>query len=175
MTQIKTPITVNQQELITLLNEVKGSTFVNLVTETTVRMNKTGNPYFGKVIKRSSSNYLMGNDYEKRVQSNEKKEGLEPDFEVEEMTGKRHISKVVCIDTKTESIHYLMVERFDEIKPTVEYKFEGNPIEKQLFESYMVKVSESKKQVQERKVMVITPKIENIKEISFEGNKYIVQ
>ena len=167
--------TITKKELVTLLMSIVNPTFINMMTVTTVRMNKTGNPYFGKVIKRSSSNYLMGNDYEKRVQSNEKKEGLEPDFEVEEMTGKRHISKVVCIDTKTESIHYLMVERFDEIKPTVEYKFEGNPIEKQLFESYMVKVSESKKQVQERKVMVITPKIENIKEISFEGNKYIVQ
>lgn len=171
----KTPITVNQQELITLLNEVKSSTFVNVVMETKVRMNKTGNPYFDKVIKRSSSNYLMGNDYEKRVQSNEKKEGLEPNFEVEEMKGKKHISKVVCVDTKTESVHYLMVERFDETKPTNEYFCEGNTIEKVLFESFMTKVYESQKQEQERKVMVITPKIENIREISFGGNKYIVE
>jgi hypothetical protein len=36
----------------------------------------------------------------------------------------------------------------------------------------MTKVYESQKQEQERKVMVITPKIENIKEISLNGTKY---
>lgn len=165
---------ITKLELIELLNGVNSSTFVHLVTETKVRMNKTGNPYFDRVIKKSSCNYLMGNDYQDRVIVNEIKEGLEGNFEVEEMKGKRHVSKVVCIDTKTESVHYLMVERFDEIKPKVEYTFEGNQIEKQLFESYMVKVSESKKQVQERKVKVLTFKLDNIKEISFGKEKYKV-
>jgi hypothetical protein len=64
---------------------------------------------------------------------------------------------------------------FDEVPPKVEYTFEGNPIDKQLFESYLVKVSESKKQPQERKVKVITPKIENIKSFTLEGIKYIVE
>lgn len=168
---------ITKQELINLLNGVESSTFVHLVTETKVRMNKTGNPYFDKVIKKSSCNYLMGNDYGTRVITNGEKEGIpqeENTFEVEEMKGKRHISKVVCIDTKTESVHYLMVERFDEIQPKVEYTFEGNQIEKQLFESYMVKVSESKKQPQERKVKVLTFKLDNIKEISFGKEKYQV-
>jgi hypothetical protein len=168
---------ITRNELIGLLNEVKTSTFVHLVTETKVRMNKTGNPFFDKVIKKSSCNYLMGNDYQIRVWGNGEKEGIpqeENTFEVEEMKGKKHLSKVVCIDTKTESVYYLMVERFDEIKPKVEYTFEGNPIEKQLFESYMVKVSESKKQPQERKVKVLTFKLDNIKEISFGKEKYKV-
>jgi hypothetical protein len=137
-------------------------------------MNKTNNPYFDKVIKRSKGNFLMGNDYGTRVITNEKKEGFEGNFEVEEMKGKKHVSKVVCVDTKTESVFYLMVERFDEIKPKVEYIFEGNEIEKTLFESFMTKVYESQKQVQERKVNVLTYKIENIKEISFGKEKYKV-
>lgn len=168
---------ITKLELIELLNGIEKSTFVHLVTETKVRMNKTGNPYFERVTKKSSCNYLMGNEYGKRVITNGENEGIpseENTFEVEEMKGKRHVSKVVCIDTKTESVHYLMVERFDEITPKVEYTFEGNPIEKQLFESYMVKVSESKKQPQERKVKVLTFKLENIKEISFGKEKYQV-
>ena len=68
-----------------------------------------------------------------------------------------------------------MLERFDEIKPTNEYIFEGNEIEKQLFEGYMTKVYESQKQEQERKVMVITPKLENIKEISLNGIHYTIE
>ena len=165
---------ITESELIVLLNGVNSSTFTNVVTETKVRMNKTGNPYFDKVIKRSSCNYLMGNSYEDRVDTNYRKEGLEETFQVEKPSGKEHISKVVLIDTKTRSKHYLMVERFDEIKPVNEYKMEGDPIEKMMFESYMVKVSESQKQEQERKVSVITPLISNIREISFGGEKYIV-
>jgi hypothetical protein len=165
---------ITQNELLEILNSVEKSTFVNLVTETKVRMNKTNNPYFDKVTKKSKSNFLIGNDYGIRVTTNEKKEGLEGTFEVEEMKGKKHVSKCVCVDTKTESIFYLMVERFDEIKPQIEYTFEGNSIEKTLFESYMVKVSESKKQVQEKKVMVLTYKISNIKEISINKEKYQV-
>jgi hypothetical protein len=67
-----------------------------------------------------------------------------------------------------------MLERFDEIKPTNEFIFEGNEIDKQLFQDFMVKYTESVKQEQERKVSVITPKIENIKEISLNGMKYII-
>jgi spore germination protein GerM len=67
-----------------------------------------------------------------------------------------------------------MVERFDEIKPQVEYICEGNPIEKTLFQDYMTKVYESQKQEQERKVMVISYKLDSIKEFSLNGNKYEV-
>ena len=164
---------ITKTELIELLNNVEKSTFVHLVTETKVRMNKTGNPYFDKVIKKSSCNFLMGNEYGVRVGTNEEKEGItDSGFEVEEMKGKRHISKVVCVDTKTETKHYLCVERFDEIKPKVEYVCEGNPIEKHLFESFMVKVSESQKQVQERKVKWLTYGIDSIKQISFNKENY---
>jgi len=163
---------ITQTQLETLLMGVEKSTFVNITMETKVRMNKTNNPFFDKVIKRSSCNYLIGNDYEKRVQSNEKKEGLEGDFESGELRGKKHVSKCVLVDTKTEQTHYLMVERFDEIPPKNEFIFEGNIIEKTLFESYMTKVYESQKQEQEKKVMVITPKIENIKKITLNGEKY---
>jgi len=176
MTTEKKSVKINKVELLQLLVGIEKSTFINLVTETKVRMNKTNNPYFDKVIKRNKCTYLVGNDYEKRVNNNEVKEGLEGDFKSEEMKGKKHISKCVCVDTKTESVHYLMVERFDEVTPQkTEYIFEGNGIDKQLFESYMTKVYESKKQEQDRKVMVITPKLDSIKEMSLEGTHYIVE
>jgi hypothetical protein len=166
---------ITKQELITLLSEVNKPTFTNVVMETKVRMNKTNNPYYDKVIKRSKCNYSLGVNYEKRVGTNYEKEGLENTFEVEKPSGKTHISKCLLVDDKTQSVHYVMLERFDEIKPQNEFIFEGNEIDKIIFESYMVKVSESQKQEQDKKVMVITPKIENIKEISLQGTKYILQ
>ena len=51
---------------------------------------------------------------------------------------------------------------------------DGNPIEKELFQQYMTKVYESKKQGQERKVYPITPKLDNILEISIDKMKYEV-
>jgi len=171
---MKTQMTINQQELITLLSTIEKPTFTNIVMETKVRMNKTNNPYYDKVIKRSKGNYSLGVNYENRVINNEVKEGLEGNFETEKPSGKTHISKCLLIDDKTQSVHYVMLERFDEIKPTNEYICEGNQIEKQLFESFMTKVYESQKQEQERKVMVITPKIENIREISLNGIHYTI-
>ena len=164
---------ITKNEMLEILSQVEKSTFINLVTETKVRMNKKGNPYFDKVIKRSKSNFLIGNDYETRVRTNEGKEGLTPDFQSEENKVGNHISKCVLFNEKTQS-HYLMVERFDEIKPQVEYICEGNPIEKTLFKDYMTKVYESQKQEQERKVMVISYKLDSIKEFSLNGNKYEV-
>jgi hypothetical protein len=164
---------ITKNEMLVILSEVEKSTFINLVTETKVRMNKRNNPYFDKVIKKSKSNFLIGNDYETRVRTNEGKEGLTPDFQSEENKVGTHISKCVLFNEKTQS-HYLMVERFDEIKPQVEYTFEGNSIDKVLFQDYMTKVYESQKQEQERKVMVISYKMDSIKEFTLNGQKYEV-
>jgi hypothetical protein len=169
---------ISQSEVVNLLGNYEKKSFINVVTDTLVRMNKTGNPYYNLVHKHSSRNYLINSDYLKRVIKEGEKEGIseeENTFEVEDMKGKKRVKNSVCIDTKTEQTYYLFLELFDEVKPQVEYTFEGNPIDKQLFESYLVKVSESKKQPQERKVKVITPKIENIKSFTLEGVKYIVE
>jgi len=165
---------ITKNELINVLNQVEKPTFVHIKMKTNVRMNKTGNPYWNQVSKITSGNYLIGTDYEQRVNNNSENEGMERSFVVETPKGKRHISKCVLIDTKTESVHYLMMERFDEIKSQVEYEMDGNPIEKELFQQYMTKVYESKKQGQERKVYPITPKLDNILEMSIDKMKYEV-
>lgn len=164
---------ITKVEMLEILSRVEKSTFINLVTETKVRMNKTNNPYFERVMKRSKSNFLIGNDYETRVQTNEGKEGLTPDFVSQENKVGYHVSKCVLFNEKTQQ-HYLQVERFDEIKPQVEYVFEGNGIDKMLFNDYMVKVSESSRQEQERKVMVLSYKLDSIRELSLNGQHYIV-
>lgn len=164
---------ITKNELINVLNQVEKQTFVHVVMETEVRMRKTDNPFYGLVKKVSSGNYLIGTDYGKRVKSNMSKEGIEePTFEVEPPKGKEHISKVVLVDTKTGTTHYLMMERFDEVKPQVHYIMNGVTIEKGLFEHFMNKVYTSTKQTQGRKVTPITPKIDNIKEITIDKMKY---
>lgn len=173
---VKQTLNVTESELLTILMEIQKSTFIHLVTTTKPKMRKTDNPYFEKVIKRSSCNYLCGNDYSDRVGTNYEKEGINPEtFVVETPKGKEHITKCVLKDTKTGEKRYFMVERFNEIKPQVEYFFEGNPIEKELFESFLSEKYESKKQEQDRKVYPITFDVSNIQECTLNGTKYIVQ
>jgi hypothetical protein len=167
-------VVVNENQMVDVLKTVDNGTFINVTMLTDVRMNKTNNPFFGRVKKLSSCNYLTGVNYEGRVKTNMEKEGLNPDsFQVEKPSGKSHVSPCVLVDDKTGGTFYLMVERFDEIQPKVEFLMDGDVIGKELFESYMVKVSESKKQEQDRKVMVLTPKVENIVSFTLNGTKYV--
>lgn len=170
----KETINITKNELITLLSEIEKPTFTNVVMETIVKMRKTNNPYYNKVVKKSKCNYSLGVNYENRVNNNYTKEGIENTFETEKPSGKTHISKCLLVSDKDNSVHYVMLERFNEIKPINEFIFEGNEIDKQLFQDFIGQYTESVKQEQEKKVSVITPKIENIKEISLNGMRYII-
>lgn len=165
-------VTVSQ--LKDVLMGINKGQFVHLWTETEVRMNKTGNPFYGQVSKISSRSYLTGCDYEKRVNSNMEKEGLVSDFVSEKPSGKTHISPCVLVSDKDNSKFYLMVEHFNEVPPVVEYRYNGGTIEKSMFKDWMVKVSESKKQEQDRKVQVVTFLLTSIKKISVQGVTYTV-
>ena len=167
-------LTIPRGNMITLLNEVERPTFVHLVTETKVRMNKKGNPYHEQVTKCLSSNFYIGSSYEDRVNNNRVKEGKETDFVSSPLSGKNHISKCVLTDTKTQTKFYVMCEWFKRSYPKVEYKHNGNSIDKQMFESYLVKRKESEKQQIENKVNIVTYLIESIKEIRMNRTRYIL-
>jgi len=165
---------VNHDDLLFILNQQDKGTFVNILSETIVRMTKTDNPYYGKVVKRSKCNYLLGSEYEDRVGSNGKKEGLDMSkWKVKENKVGKHISKCVLFNKKLNT-YYVSVERFDEIQPQVEYTFEGNPIDKHLFDSYMTKVYQNKSQPQSRKVKPLSFKLDSIKEMTLNGTRYIL-
>ena len=162
---------ITQNELIQILKLINKSTFINLVTVTEVRMNKTGNPYHNQIVKLTRCNYLIGNDYEKRVNTNDLKEGGEGYFETKESSVGVHVSKCVLFNEGLNRF-YLEYEKFDEVKPNVEYEFQGNSILKVLFENYMVKKSSTTRQPQERVVKFQAFKMSSIKEISIEKEKY---
>jgi len=179
-----TTVNVNVNELIEVLKQVEKSTFINVTMETEPKMNKTNNPFYDTIQKKfnvsklTTCNYLIGNDYGTRVESNMKKEEVEGTFEPLKPTGKTHVSKCVLVDDKTQSVYYLMVEQFDEIKPQIQYLKNGEPMNEVdliLLNDFLVKSNGSYRQEQERKVMVITPKIENIKKLSLNGTQYIVE
>ena len=172
---IKETKVINHREMEILLNNVEKPTFVHLVTNTKVRMNKKGNPYHDQVRKELRSNFYIGSEFIKRVRKTYENEGIEETFEVEGLKGKEHISKVVLKDTKTGDKRYVMCEWFKRSYPKIEYKFEGNSIDRQLFQDYEVKKYESQKQKTENKVNIVTYSFESVVEFRLNKVRYIVQ
>jgi hypothetical protein len=174
MNTTKNILKVTKSEMIEIFKTIEKSTFVNLVTEVVVKMNKTNNPYYGKVIKKNRGNYLIGNEYGIRVGTNQEKEGIDPTtFEVRE-NWFQHVSKCVVKNKKSED-YYLQYEFFKESNPVTEYIFEGQTIDQVLFQDFLVKRSEPTNQPQERKVFYQTYKMDSIKEFSLNGTKYIIE
>lgn len=166
-------------ELVNILNTIDKPTFTYIVSETPVKMNKVkkndgtkeNNPYFDKVKKLRKGRFLIGSDYEKRVQGNDKKEGGEGTFESKESSVGTHISKCVLFN-ETYNRYYLSLERFPEVPPTNEYLFEGNPIENELFSSWIKETESYSNQPQEKKVEWTTLTLTNIKQISINKEQY---
>lgn len=134
------------------------------------------NPYYRQVWKTTKRSFRLVTDYEKRVKINLGNEDKNPDeFVVEPPKGKKHITKSLLVDIKTETTCYVMLEWFKEHGSTTSYEFQGNPIDKVIFEKWVTQKEVSNpKQNLDREVTVITPNIENILELSYGGNIYEV-
>jgi hypothetical protein len=171
----KSKIGVSEMEMVNILMGLEKPTFTNILSKIKVRMNKTGNPYHERVFKTTEGNYFIGGDYEKMVNNQIKKEDLEGiDFKSQECKVGNHVSKCILYNEKLDT-YYLQHYVFKEIPLKSTFEFEGNEIEKQMFESYMVKKSENKSQPQERKIFPPSFKMSSILEISLNGNRYVIE
>jgi hypothetical protein len=167
-------VLITRPQMLGLFLGVTKPEMINLVTETIPKMNKTGNPYYEAIVKKSKCNYLLCTDYGKRVNNNRVKEEKDNDFVPQAPKGKKHLSECVLTDEKTETKLYLFVERFDEIKPKVQYYHNGEPIEKEMFEQFLPKVYESNTQELDREVKPLTYLFNSIVAFSFRGRKFSV-
>jgi len=171
--------------LFDYLMTVKNTPFGYVEMETPVLMNKVmvnklpTNPFLDRVTKITKGNFYLGSEYQNRVNNNLKKEGKPMDFVSQKPSGKSHVegSNLLLVDDKTGTKFYLHMEWFEEMKPiSVEYVIDGNdPIEKELFQSYMVKKSSPTNQGLERTVNVITPKLSNIRVLHVNGMKFEIR
>jgi hypothetical protein len=167
-------VLITRPQMKNLFMSVTKPEMINLVTETIPKMNKTGNPYYGEIVKKSRCNFLLCTDYSKRVNNNRIKEDKENDFVPQAPKGKKHISPCVLTDEKTETKLYLMVERFDEIKPKVMFFHNDEPIDKAMFQEFLPKPSESNTQELDREVKPLTYLFDSIVAFSFRGRKFEV-
>ena len=175
-TLVKERIRITHNELISLLSQVERPTFTHIVSLTKPKMRSTNNPYFDKVNKTSKGKYFIGGSYEDMVNNRMVKEGIEPTFESKECSVGSHLEGTKCVLFNEKlNKHYLQYFIFPTSNIKSEFEFEGNSIDKQIFESYLVKKSETSRQPQENKHLPSTLTTTNIKEISLNGVVYVVE
>ena len=173
---MKNTLKINSNELLTILSNIETPTFTHIVSQTKPKMNKTGNPYFDKVIKTSKGNYFIGGNYEDMVRVRQGKEGMEPDFVSLPCTVGTKVEGTRCVQFNEKlNRYYLQYFIFESSNIKSEYTFEGNTIDKVLFENFLVKKSESSRQPQENKHIPQSFMLSSIKEITLNGTKYLIE
>jgi hypothetical protein len=163
---------VNYMDMVRVLMGVKGATPATFIAVTPVKMNKTNNPYFDKVYKTQTSNVFINFDYAASVNRALVKEGKDADFVAQPRKWGEKLPGTPIVFHKNE---YYLEARFLNNEPKVDYTFEGNPIDKAVFESYMPnRSSDSIKEHQglENEVVIRDFKIRNIYQIKVNGVTY---
>lgn len=150
--------TINQ--LKDYLSKVDKLTFVSMETITPKRMNDyldywievdgekkknpnlTPNPFLPEGIYSHSRLYriITGFNYKDSVERRRKRKGLPPTFQnqTDKKIWYRHISNTLVQNVYDESKYYFKYLRCRRSMLEHEYLYKGNPIEKHLFESYLV-------------------------------------
>lgn len=169
---MKKRMKISRPDFVKVMDSVQGGTFVRVKKRTLVRMNKTGNPYYGEVYKTSEGIGQIGNVYEKRIHTNQGKEGQDQDFKVgRNRVGDTHKNRVITHNTKLNK-DYFMYEWFFKKPHRNSFEFKGNLIDKQLFESWVIKSNGYSTQPVDTKVMVLQPELTNIIEVTHRGTIY---
>jgi hypothetical protein len=150
---------ITLQELERLTESFEKGDFINLETFTKVKMRKTNNPFYDKVMKLSKKNVRLLPDYEKRKQK------TNPNFEVKP-NWFEHITDCV-VKHRNNDNKYLMIEGFENVHTNNTFFNEGDEIPKEEIETYLPNY-------QSRDVNVMTIKLDNIKKISYKGVRYEV-
>ena len=158
----QTFVQISRTEMKNILSEVNTPQFISFESKTPQKMNKfldywlevegskkknpnpTPNPFMDNGIynRQVKIDIVTGFDYENSVNGRREKEGKDTDF----VSGEGRevwfnvISKGLVTDKRTESKFYLRYQFTDRshMKEN-EYTHNDNPIEKQLFEDYLVK------------------------------------
>jgi len=165
---------IETRTLVPFVNLTYNSQFTNWVKK--CKTDGTINPYWKEVTKETTKTYLPVVNYKKRNDGNRGKEGIEGEHELGELKGKKHISKCLLTDIETETLLYIMVEQFKEVKPSKTiYRHNGNELDKSMFEKWITYYDNYTSQEQERKVEVLTQRLDRMERITINGQGYKIR
>lgn len=163
--------------LVDLLSDVRGARKAAIVTVTEPKMRKTANPYYGSVEKISHTLVDLNINYENKVNNQLGREGKEPEFEA----GGNWHSPVVRPDgtltpfakhNKTGEIYLRVV--LDKVLST-EYidRTTGEVIPESTLEPWLQR-SEPSNQGTDKPIRLFTPKLSNVRGVTYGGKTYMM-
>jgi hypothetical protein len=172
---VEKTMSVEYNTLVGIISQIVKGDFVYVDYTSLVNMNKGGrqglNTYYNKVFKNVKSNVRPLTDYVKRVTNNRTKEGNNTEFVGGRNKVGEYFSPCVSFNEKLNK-HYFKFEFFEGVKVNVDYIYEGNSIDKQMFESYMISRSTPTNQELDKTINVSQLYIGNINEITINKTKY---
>lgn len=173
-------IAITRNRLVEMLKDVIGSTFITFTAETTPKMNKTNNPYFGKVTKVAVVNGNVCFDYQKGVERRLEKEGKDKgdwtpgkSWHVPVMNGDSVTP--LCVSEKDPNKFYIRFSLVNAIQ--AEYRLEdGTILPKSSIEPYLPAKSDYSNQnlSEENTLKIMTYGIDSIRTIRMNGETYVV-
>lgn len=163
-------VKVNLDGLVKALMTIKGATPATFEAVTSVKMNKTNNPYFDRVQKKQKSNVFINFNYANAVNKQLTKEGKEADFVPQPRKWGVHVPGTPLVLHKNA---YYLEARFLNNEPKTEYLLDGQPVDKAIFETYLPGKKEVKSQGTDKEIIIRDFKIESMRSITFGGKTYV--
>lgn len=175
-----TTTTINQEQLISILNNVKMATFVQVVYKGVQKTKKRNNP-FGEIKKQTKINATFCGSYENAVNNRLKKAGFEADFEAKPLPWGQWLKPNRTISHNENT--YVRLYMHKNSNPKSQFWHNNKPLEgdelvnaKMFFNEH----SESKRQAEaglqfEDQSKPFNVNIANILEIKINNEHYIVE
>jgi len=165
---------IREDQLVDLMRNNKGATPVTIVARTEPGMNKTGNPYMGKVFKVSRVNGMIGFRYENAVNKQLAREGEVADFVAKPRKWGTHIDGTPLIEHKGN--YYLEMK----VEKSLDHRYEdasGNELDDvtlDLVRAFMPVKNKPVSQGTEKEIICRNYKVEKILSITYRGTCYLV-
>lgn len=170
-------IQVKVSDLESIIESIKSSSFISVVTKTDPRMKKTDNPYFGNVEKITKYSSIVNFNYEKGINRRRTKEMTPTSFNAKEgfftiRTRSDGTMTPICVNKTDPTKKYL---RMQVLKSSSCYKDKntGQEINKKVLEPWLYQ-NNYNHQGLDNPLVIVTPGIENIISMKANGKFYTV-
>lgn len=192
--KLRNPINITRNELVQILRNVNTPMFISFISKTPVVMNQyenywnidgngkktknpnpVVNPYFERGILNLSRKFkiVTGFDYQNSVNGRRESEEKTTDF-VQQDNWFDVVSKGLVVNKKDDTKFYIRYQFLNDSILEQEYIFDGNIIEKQLFESYMRERSKYENQGLDNPLQFQVCSLDNLLQISINNEVYVL-
>ena len=180
LTQHGKRIKMTNSRVINFVSNLKKGCGTRIETETVPKMNKGGNPFFGRVTKKTVyTGVQLGTSYQNGVESAQTRSGETAGYQSEKPNGKHYINEFILQSDKDNEVYYLQFQytqgqlNANTVKITSTYFVDGKAAtEAELndLKAFLGTHSPSKKQMEagvdlDEIRFYLAPKIENVTKI----------